>query len=693
MNHSSYSRRNRINRSQFTVEQLECRWVLSLGISTIPADGTSLALAPSSIEFRFDQPIPAEFWTSWNLELDRLDGDSLTPLSSLDPPIDRPDLVQTQSIPLPALDPGHYRVVLNLRSDLASVLDLYADSGVETIADFTVLPPAPRGTTLSDAVDVGVLGTDVRQISQTLDLTGGRNTVDLYEFSVPEGHSWWRLGVQLDAQRIGSGLLADLALFDHDGNLLATRLIGSGRPDFPNDPYLFTGLATGRYYLGVSGSGNVPGLPGGYDPVTGTLGTTGVSQSGGRYQLQFVADAADSPTKLLGFELLRADPLSGSPTGLTLAFSGPLDLATLVRSDGNHPVVLLVDQSGQSWPITPSGYQESTGELSFVFNQSLPAGRYTLNVPAVGGLRDLAGRSPVADGLPSGVLARWTVAPGSRPSSDHDLGVIWAGIDAGARQFTTILPGNTAIYRFVVPAGGLYKLQTVLKHGELTIQRLSRDGVVLLNGGTGTPLWDYDMNLNEGVYFLSFHASGRQPVQLEWTLKSLQTNLESLINNGVGQGAALALRLINPTSWAPSQSGSVGMAMSLSEAAASQVPSSTQATSNSPSAGNTPALSFVSSVPSSLLVTVNSGLMGRPTEDVSSVPVVGTALPVGYVATVDRTAGLLPGIFSRSGEIGEQSIRLTAHRRAGLVVRPGTSPTPLRIAKSPAETSLWISCP
>ena len=173
-------------------------------------------------------------------------------------------------------------------------------------------------------------------------------------------------------------------------------------PISASDPYLFAGLSPGVYYVGVSGAGNLPGQPGGYDPVAGTIGTAGLSQPGGPFSLNLVADVADAPTRVTGFALIQDDPLASSPTGLTLTFSGPLDAASLLGDGTGRPAVVAVDQAGKSWALTPISYSETQCQVRFVFDQPLPPGQYTLRLPATGGLTDLAGRAPVAPRLHPG---------------------------------------------------------------------------------------------------------------------------------------------------------------------------------------------------------------------------------------------------------------------------------------------------
>ena len=87
--------------------------------------------------------------------------------------------------------------------------------------------------TFNDATDLGTIGTQVQTHSGSLDLSQLRRTSTLYKITLGPGH-FWRLGVELDAQRIGSSLLGALTLFDQQGNVLATRDSGTGLPNSPD---------------------------------------------------------------------------------------------------------------------------------------------------------------------------------------------------------------------------------------------------------------------------------------------------------------------------------------------------------------------------------------------------------------------------------------------------------------------------
>src|SRR5262249_40430058 len=109
--------------------------------------------------------------------------------------------------------------------------------------------------------------------------------------------------------------------FDDQGRLVATDEVG--RSDAPYDPYLFAGLDAGTYYVGVSGTGNLPGPAGGYDPATGDAGSVPQSQPGGSFRLIVVADPQDPP---------RATPTPQAPPRRGPRPSPPPPSASSARS-------------------------------------------------------------------------------------------------------------------------------------------------------------------------------------------------------------------------------------------------------------------------------------------------------------------------------------------------------------------------
>ena len=127
------------------------------------------------------------------------------------------------------------------------------------------------------------------------------------------------------------------------------------------DPFLFAGLQPGTYYIGVSGTENLPGMPGGYDPVTGSPGSVVQTQPGGTYTLHVVADAVDTPPQVRSFSVDHADSHSATPTGLTLEFTRAISLTGQIGdlSTGLDQGIEVTDGDGHNWPVQASGYDEA----------------------------------------------------------------------------------------------------------------------------------------------------------------------------------------------------------------------------------------------------------------------------------------------------------------------------------------------
>ena len=305
---------------------------------------------------------------------------------------------------------------------------------------------------------------------------------------------------------------------------------------------LFKGLNPGVYYIGVSGAGNLGRPAPGYDPVNGTIGSAGQAQAGGAYDLQVVADPADSLTQVVGFSLQKADALDPIPTGISFSFSGPIDPNSLLSGAPGTSPILVYDASGHSWPVTLSSY--NVNQVSFAFKQPLPPGQYTVVDPTSGGLTDLIGRAPVSPGQKKGVLATSTVEPQTSRMVAGDLGVLWPNTQFQVSQFATILPGQHVVSRLVVTAPALYKLETTLTQGSVEILRAGPDGVVGVGTASSGASNSFPMQLEAGVYLVSFRNLGTLPAVGHWTFQ-FEYDDDWQLNNGVGQGGALSLRLFD----------------------------------------------------------------------------------------------------------------------------------------------------
>ncbi|WP_145952086.1 hypothetical protein [Paludisphaera borealis] len=512
----------------------------------------------------------------------------------------------------------------------------------QTLSEFQVMGKAP---TLDDAVDLGAIGSNIQTIPGYLDIRGGTG-VTLYKITLGTNQPLWRLGLQLDAQRIGSTLQAAITLFDQQGRALKASDSGTGLGTLVGDPYMFSALKPGVYYVGISGVGNLGGQPGGYDPRTGEPGISSRSQTGGPFHLEVVADPLTSSTEVTGFELQRDDSTSASPTGFTISFSDAIDPNSL-QGDSLY----VRDQQGQLFPVFLGPVADARfGKLTFYFSQPLTPGEYSLVVPREGGLTNLIGLTPVAADLPADVLATWTIqAPPAGTSGDG--GGIPLGLTrlhdnvVGAVGTAVLASGGDITYRFIVPLGGTASLTTDVSIGTLRAQLVKDDGTVVIESD---PDGRFNTPLAPGVYVLRLSAVGPESVAFGWQLQ-VDLNEAFQIGNAVGSAGALSLRMggaVTPDAYG-SPMGSGGPA-----------PFSTVAGPVS-----------ISTLPSSFTVTVGAALVGRPSARNDAFSVVGPTVSGGLLALADSSRGLIAGILPAAAYGDDGQIRSPD----GLLVKKDTS--------------------
>jgi Bacterial pre-peptidase C-terminal domain len=536
--------RHRIGQLRPRFELLESRHLLSLtGVLTDPVPNTRLPVAPTALTVTFDLPIDPNSLCNNDIQLDRVANDNkgLTPLvlnNATEAP--GPNANQLEFTPGQDLTPGHYRIILAGCSPIMDSTDQVGIDGIaQILGDFWVVPKV-EGKGLGDAFPLGTPGPTPTSTSGTLDFQANPNDVKLYKITLPAGH-FWSLGLEVTAERDAGplpsaralALDSALALFDAQGKLIATDSLGP--TDDPKDPYLYAGLNAGTYYIGVSGAGDIPGTPTGYDPATATPGSVLLPPvGGGPFTLHLVAVPADHPITLLNFNVDRADPLDPNPTGLTLQFSGTLlnPVTTSPQQATNlDKTIEVVDSTGHAYPVVFTGYSEPDARISFVFDDPLPPGHYTIRLPNQGGLVDLAGHSPVAPGQPAGVLGTFTVEPSKDP---HDLGVLLP--NAASTFDAQLSPGNSVTYRFVIASSANIQLETRYSGGSLAINLVDPDGSTHPID-PGQP--DEDVKnlifLTPGVYHLQLTANGSQPVHVHGVLTAIPP--DSLQYYGFGTSA------------------------------------------------------------------------------------------------------------------------------------------------------------
>ncbi len=276
---------------------------LSVNLIT-PASNSVLAASPSSLLLEFNRPIFPDTVDN-DVVVVQTDADGnptacTTPDSLI---VDPSATLLTATLSEP-LAPGHYQVWILGTSAITDLNGNYLTDGTTNLVlgQFDVAVP---GVSLADAVDLAEPDSTPEQVAGALDFQTPSQAVALYRIQLDPGH-FWRLGLEVTPQNDGQPLDTALALFGDQGQLIASDAVGL--PDAPQDPYLFAGLQAGTYYVGVSGVGNLPGQPGGYDPATGSPGTVIQTQNGGPFTLYLVADPVDTPPTLLGFTLDHADP-------------------------------------------------------------------------------------------------------------------------------------------------------------------------------------------------------------------------------------------------------------------------------------------------------------------------------------------------------------------------------------------------
>ncbi len=608
-------------------------------VSVSPAPGALLTQSPTVIAITFDRPIDPISLSFNDVLIQEQQGGSWlslfntnnAPAESLDPT--GTQLILTIAQPLSA---GTYRLVLPELSllnglDGSSVADLGQD---QVLGTFTVATPG-TGFSLAGAAPLASPVSHEVSVSGSLDLQNNPGGVDLYQFTLPAGHRWL-LGAEILAQEIGSPLLSTLALFDSQGNLILSA--SQGKPSAPSDPFLFQGLVAGTYYLGISGASNVPGSPSGYNPATGLNAVNPPSQTGGVYQLDILARTADTPAQLVSFSLQFADPLDPHPTGFVMTFNGALNSQTL-QGDPS-PGIELVDQNGGIFSVTAVSQNPEAGQYFFLINQDLPAGHYSVIVPNADGATDLAGYTPVARGEPAGVLATFSVR-GQTDPNPNDIGPLYDAIHTGVTRNNVLPPLASASFRFVALSGGAYDLNSLYSGGAVAYQLVGpgQAGIGSL-GAQGQPNFK-EFFLTPGVYTVRFINLGLTSASLTWTLTE-RTLWDSLLENGLGQGPALNLLLVDR-----------GGAIAGPSPTLNPGPGGAGAGSQSPGGfgRELTAASVASNFngPNGLFLTLGSTLVGMPATQNEHVGAVGPSTGASSPALASNAAGLLQGIGYGTG--------------------------------------------
>ncbi|RUL86322.1 hypothetical protein [Tautonia sociabilis] len=527
-----------------------------------------------SVVVTFSTPIQTSSLSPRAFQLDRIrdDGSTQAIFGPDNPPRWWLEKDGTRLVLLPgaSLGPGQYRLSLSGDARFTAVNGQIIDAGGtdRILGEFRVasipadpsprspsvpdkLAPSPTGPTLGQAKPLGTIGPDAKRIVSTIDLDRDPNAVLLYRIDLAPGHSW-RFGAEVSGGASGHPLPLRLSLFDSSGRLIASGDLGlSGSV---GDPFLFAGLEPGRYFLGVSASANNPAA-GGYDPITGALGAPLPAQPGGSFSMTVVADPADQPARVIGLKLDRLDPSDPRPTGFVLHFDAAVRSWAPYLPSGPVPIDQLVEvvgEDGRVWSARAESYNAGTGSMSFLLLDRLPVGSYEIRLPDSEGLVDLAGHSPVAEGMPPGVLGRFDVSAEPASRSKGNLGVLLpAEALAGVSVPVLIAPGAAEAIRFVVTEGSPFAISLDDPGGSVRMELVGPDGSIPLDADL-TATNGTTIRLLPGVYVIRLINDGSEEAEVTLRLRALDIPRDSVPLNGIGQGPALGMRLISPTFAVPS---------------------------------------------------------------------------------------------------------------------------------------------
>lgn len=559
-------------------------------LTTTPADGSTIeaADAPSALVFNLGGPAQL-LWSDDGVELRRVaaDGSEATVVGagSWSPTTFNAD--GTVRLSLPAkLDPGRYRIVLVGGTGLAFT---YAQGRWDpmsdrSIAEFQVKAPAA-------SVDLGVVGPKALGATGVLD---GSTDFDAFRIRLGDDAALWRLALQVDSGRVGSGLAAGLAVYDANGREVASAPAGSQFPSAnPNDPYLFAGLPPGDYVVVVSKSDKSPG---------------------GAYRLEAAADPVVEPTRVASFALDRSD---AGPAGFTIDFTSPIDPMRL-RSDA----IYVVDGSGSRHAVRLASVGEGLTRARFEFLHSLPAGEYRLVVAGDRPLADLIGRTPVAVGLPSGTLAAWSVS-----TAEEGPEVKPAPVAVIASGPIRLVPGSVLEIPIVVAPDQSLILEASLTSGAVQVELIGGpDGPVTLTDGAasrGMELW---IRPGAGTFVLRIVSAGKTIVLGTWALRPSAMSDDSLVAAAIGNRGAIGLRMAEPSQPAPPTSPGP------------------QETRSAPEARTSAAMpGRYEQGPSPWAYRARSSPIGKPTSTREAVGPIGPTAPGGRSAVASSVPSGFPG--------------------------------------------------
>jgi hypothetical protein len=350
-------------------------------------------------------------------------------------------------------------------------------------------------------------------------LSNPNAAVDLYHFQVTGNQPFDFIG-EAFAGRIGSTLDPGLSLFEmnthgvfqliaSNDNSFNSAVANDGTRPLFTDPVLYATLTAGDYYLGVSGTSNLPGsdpsaqsgtATGIYDPNITQSGQMGFTS--GYYVLNVLVQPAQPAVQVTsvatstqitlpiqsGAPLQSNSILSAPPTYLMVQFSGSLTQSQIAllnldsRSQNCVDPIYIQDTAGDPLVLLRlAGYDSTTNQATFLILGRLRSGDYTLHISGSLGLAD-------TDPLHDYVLSFSIQDPGissnpTLPAGTEDLGILFPDDlqGLGVPVKGTLNPqvsgsDNSDYYQFEVLQNQTYQFSFATSEPDLSF---TLDGVTL----------------------------------------------------------------------------------------------------------------------------------------------------------------------------------------------------------------------
>jgi hypothetical protein len=412
--------------------------------------------------------------------------------------------------------------------------------------------------------------------------------VNLYHFRV-NGPGQFAFQAEVFAGRIGSPLDPEVSLFwlnpadnqlhlvgFNDNSLNNTSTVNGHSWPLFTDSSLFAGLTQGDYYVAVTGSGYLPALPSANSVFDPTVSHPAGGLTTGDYVLNLSVQSDNVAPQVAmvqlsdGTTLTDGAVLTSPPTGLSIEFSKPVNLAQLATDallatgKGQLDSVYITGSQGTYYPRFLSS-DASGATAQFLMFDPLPSGVYELHLSGPGGLSGRAGNPLVGNDPGGDYVVHFTVQAPARGSSVNPL--TW--FVSGQQNIGPLFP-NELVKRVMLVRGAAsssaavdsYQIQ-LLQHQAysvtLTSRTLPRGAKLKILDSAGNPVRASILRLFGGLYGRAVLDPGTYTIQVQgWSAKAgytlaicMTTVPEPIPPLTVGPSPAIRIRHVTDTKASP----------------------------------------------------------------------------------------------------------------------------------------------